>query len=81
MDKYEKRNRDCFYKISAGFHVFCRNHRDPDTSPSRCGAENNGFFDFHDFEGQYTEIIVIYFVLGMLACLILGSCGKCSEPS
>lgn len=34
------------------------------------------FFDFHDFEGRYTEIIVIYFVLGMLACLILGELRK-----
>ncbi|MDE6054156.1 MAG: DUF2975 domain-containing protein, partial [Lachnospiraceae bacterium] len=23
------------------------------------------FFDFHDFEGHYTEIIGIYFVLGI----------------
>ena len=29
-------------------------------------------FDFHDFEGRYMEIIVIYFVLGILAVLILG---------
>ena len=34
------------------------------------------FFDFHDFEGRYTEIIVIYFVLGILACLILGELRK-----
>ena len=34
------------------------------------------FFDFHDFEGRYTEIIVIYFVLGILAVLILGELRK-----
>ena len=33
-------------------------------------------FDFHDFEGRYTEIIVIYFVLGILAVLILGELRK-----
>ena len=32
--------------------------------------------DFHDFEGRYTEIIVIYFVLGILAVLILGELRK-----
>ena len=34
------------------------------------------FFDFHDFEGRYTELIVIYFVLGILAVLILGELRK-----
>lgn len=34
------------------------------------------FFHFHDFEGRYTEIIVIYFVLGILAVLILGELRK-----
>lgn len=34
------------------------------------------FFDFYDFEGHYTEIIVIYFVLGILAVLILGELRK-----
>ncbi|MDE5823224.1 MAG: DUF2975 domain-containing protein [Lachnospiraceae bacterium] len=34
------------------------------------------FFEFHDFEGRYTEIIVIYFVLGILAVLILGELRK-----
>ncbi|MDE6363464.1 MAG: DUF2975 domain-containing protein [Lachnospiraceae bacterium] len=34
------------------------------------------FFDFHDFEGRYTEILVIYFVLGILAVLILGELRK-----
>lgn len=34
------------------------------------------FFDFHDFEGRYTEIIIIYFVLGILAVLILGELRK-----
>ena len=33
-------------------------------------------FDFHDFEGRYMEIIVIYFVLGILAVLILGELRK-----
>ena len=34
------------------------------------------FFDFHDFEGRYAEIIMIYFVLGILAVLILGELRK-----
>lgn len=34
------------------------------------------FFDFHDFEGHYAEIIMIYFVLGILAVLILGELRK-----
>ncbi|MDE6915702.1 MAG: DUF2975 domain-containing protein [Lachnospiraceae bacterium] len=34
------------------------------------------FLDFHDFEGRYTELIVIYFVLGILAVLILGELRK-----
>lgn len=32
--------------------------------------------DFHDFEGHYAEIITIYFVLGILAVLILGELRK-----
>lgn len=32
--------------------------------------------DFHDFEGRYAEIITIYFVLGILAVLILGELRK-----
>lgn len=32
--------------------------------------------DFHDFEGRYPEIIVIYFVLGILAVLIIGELRK-----
>lgn len=34
------------------------------------------FLDFHDFEGRYTEIIMIYFILGILAVLILGELRK-----
>ena len=34
------------------------------------------FFGFHDFEGRYAEIIVIYFVLGIMAVLILGELRK-----
>ncbi len=34
------------------------------------------FLDFHDYEGHYAEIIVIYFVLGILAVLILGELRK-----
>lgn len=34
------------------------------------------FFEFHDFEGHYTEIIVVYFVLGIQAVLILGELRK-----
>lgn len=34
------------------------------------------FLDFHDFEGHYTEIIMIYFILGILAVLILGELRK-----
>ena len=34
------------------------------------------FFDFYDFEGRYTEIIIIYFILGILAVLILGELRK-----
>lgn len=34
------------------------------------------FFDFHDFEDHYMEIIVIYFVLGILAVMILGELRK-----
>lgn len=33
-------------------------------------------FEFRDFEGRYTEIIIVYFVLGILAILILGELRK-----
>lgn len=34
------------------------------------------FFDYHNFEGYYTELIVIYFILGIMAVLILGELRK-----
>lgn len=34
------------------------------------------FFDYHNFEGLYTELIVIYFILGIMAVLILGELRK-----
>lgn len=34
------------------------------------------FLDFHDYEGRYAEIIIIYFVLGILAVMILGELRK-----
>lgn len=34
------------------------------------------FFDYHNFEGHYTELIVIYFILGIMAVLILGELRK-----
>lgn len=34
------------------------------------------FFDYHNFEGFYTELIVIYFILGIMAVLILGELRK-----
>ncbi len=34
------------------------------------------FLDYHNFEGHYTELIVIYFILGIMAVLILGELRK-----
>lgn len=34
------------------------------------------YFHFEDFEGRYVEIVSIYFVLGILAVLILGELRK-----
>lgn len=34
------------------------------------------YFDFEDFEDRYVEIVSIYFVLGILAVLILGELRK-----
>lgn len=34
------------------------------------------FFGYHNFEGYYTELIVIYFILGIMAVLILGELRK-----
>lgn len=76
MDKNEKRDCNCFYKMPAGYHVFCRHYRDLGASAAGVVQKITDFFDFHDFEGRYTEIIVIYFVLGILACLILGELRK-----
>jgi len=34
------------------------------------------FFDFWDFDAHYTEVVVIYFILGILAIMILGELRK-----
>lgn len=63
-------------KVFVRSNVFFRNYCDFVTSCSWSSATLYGIFGFHDFEGRYAEIIVIYFVLGIMAVLILGELRK-----